>query len=75
VEEAIGWHRYFARQPGNGVSNSLSLGVTGPDGVAAERVQGQAKVPAIHAMGHPAVVHTGFFVDDDAWTRGQWGYN
>ena len=69
------WHRDFAGKPSNGVSNVLSLGVAGPDSVASVRVQGQSKVPAIHAIWHPAVAHAGFFVDDDACTRGQWGYN
>ncbi len=67
------WHRDFAGKPSNGVSNVLSLGVAGPDSVASVRVQGRAKVPAIHTMGSPAAVHAGFFVDDDACTRGAMG--
>ncbi len=51
----------------------LSLSVTGPDSIASVRVQGQAKVPAIHAMGQPAAAHAGLFVDDDACTGGNGG--
>ncbi len=51
--------------------NALGLGVSCPDGVASVGMQVQAKIPSIDAMGHPAVMHTWFFMNDDVHTRGE----
>ncbi len=65
------WHGDGAGEPHGGVHNVLCLSVHSPYSVAAIGVQGQAKVPAVNAMGCPTVAYAGFFMDDDASAR--WG--
>jgi len=64
-------HGDGAGQPHDGVRNVLCLSVRSPYSVAAIRVQGWAKVPAVNAMGCPTAADAGFFMDDDASSR--WG--
>jgi len=72
VEEAVGMGMVLgSHMMVSAIRNALYLGVCSPYSVAAIRVQGWAKVPAINAMGCPTAAYTGFFMDDDASAR--WG--
>jgi len=52
----------------------LGLGISGPHSVTTIRIQSGTKVPAIGTMWGPAVLHSQFLVNDDAYAgRGNGG--